>query len=153
MNFAAYLGHQNTEDCRAFIIHFPPCRGKSAFARRLAETREDLYYLDLLAYFLEHPELPRVGKFDFKALSALLLKLAVPQPAILVDNLDFLLNTWKAEEKQALLAWIQNGLRSPAMTRKTFIFLIQDEGLISAAVFHNTYHEPRVLALDLFEAV
>lgn len=153
MNITDYLNHQKAEDRRAFIIHFPPCSGKTQFARRLAETRLDVYYLDLLAFCLVHPELPPVAQFDFKALRALLLGLDVPQAVILVDHPDFLFNTWNAGEKRALLHWLQLELRSPADTEKTFVFIIQNDDVLAAAEFRNAYDEPRVLALNRFEAI
>ena len=39
MNFADYLNHQKAEDRRAFIIHYPPCSGKTHFARQITKTR------------------------------------------------------------------------------------------------------------------
>jgi len=153
MNFADYLNHQKGEDRRSFFIHYPAHSGKTHFAHRLQSTRSDIYYLDLLAYFLENHTLSPVGQFDFKALRSLLLSLDVPQAVILVDNPDFLLNTWNATEKQALLDWARVGLRSPADTEKVFIFIIQDDEVLATADFHNAYGEPRVLALNMFEAV
>lgn len=153
MNFRDYLNHQKTEDCRAFIIHYPAGSGKTQFALQLQKTHSDICYLNLLEYFLENPDLPPVSSFGFKALSGLLLGLEVHQSVVLVDNLDFLLNTWKAGEKQELLAWIRSGLRSPAVTNKTFVLIIQDDDVLSDADFRNTYKEPRVLALNQFEAV
>lgn len=153
MNFADYLNHQKGEDRRSFIIHYPACSGKSQFARKLQSVRTDIYYLDLLAYFLATPSLPAVSEFDFKALRSLLLSLVVPQAVVLVDNSDFLLNTWNAAEKQALLNWVRVGLRSPADTEKIFVFIIQDDNVLATADFRNTHGEPRVLALNMFDAV
>lgn len=153
MNFADYLSHQKSEDRRSFIIHYPANSGKSQFARRLQSTRSDIYYLDLLAYFIQHPSFAAVAQFDFNKLRNLLLSLDAPQPVVLVDNPDFLLNTWNAAEKQALLDWVRVGLRSPADTEKIFVFIIQDDDVLATADFQNAYGEPRVLALNLFDAV
>ena len=153
MNFAEYLNHQKGEDRRSFIIHYPAHSGKSQFARKLQSTRSDIYYLDLLAYFLENRALPAVGQFDFSALRNLLLSLDVPQAVVLVDNPDILLNTWNAAEKQALLDWVRVGLRSPADTEKIFVFIIQEDEVLATADFRNAYDEPRVLALNMFDAV
>ena len=153
MNFTDYLNRQKAEDRQAFIIHYPPCSGKTQFAWQLTKTHPDIYYLDLLGYFLAHQELPAITQFDSNALRSLLLALDVPQTVILVDNPDFLFNTWSASEKKALLHWLRVELRSPGDTKKTFVFIIQDDEVLAAGNFCNSYDEPRVLAMNLFDAV
>lgn len=153
MNFHDYLNRQQNEDRRAFVVHYGAKTGKTRFARRVCETRGDAYLLDLLAYFLDHPELPPIQKCDFDVLKELLLKLNVAQDVILVDNADFLFNTWRREEKQRLLNWLQVQLRSPAVTRKTFVFFIQTDDIIAAADLRNSANEPRVLPLNAFDAL
>ena len=75
MNFHHYLNRQNNEDRRAFVIHYPAKSGKTSFARRICETRNDARLLDLQRYFLEHPELPPVQQCDASMLDNLLLSL------------------------------------------------------------------------------
>jgi hypothetical protein len=153
MNFHDYLNRQQNEDRRAFIIHYGARSGKTRFARRICETRQDAYLLDLLAYFLEHPELPPIEKCGFDMLKGLLLALDVPQDVIIVDNPDFLFNIWSAEEKQRLLGWLRTQLRSPGVTKKTIVFLVQTDDIITVADLRNSGNEPRVLALDAFDAL
>ena len=153
MNFHDYLNRQQNEDRRAFIIHYGARSGKTRFARRICETRQDAYLLDLLAYFLEHPELPPIDKCSFDTLKGLLLTLAVPRDVIVVDNPDFLLNTWSAEERHRLLNWLRTQLRSPSVTQKTLVFVVQTDDIIAAADLHNSCGESRVLALDAFDAL
>lgn len=153
MNFHEYLNRQQNEDRRAFIIHYPARSGKTRFARRICETRQDACLLDLLVYFLDHPQLPPIQQCGVDALQGLLLGLDVPQSVVVVDNSDFLLNTWSAEEKRRLFNWLRVQLRSPAVTQKTFIFVIQTDDIIAAADLRNSYHESRVLALHEFDAL
>lgn len=153
MNFHDYLNRQQNEDRRAFVIHFGARSGKTRFARRSCETRHDAYLLDLLAYFLEHPELPPIEKCGFDMLKGLLLALDVPQDVVIVDNPDFLFNTWSAEQKQRLLNWLRTQLRSPSVTQKTFVFVIQTDDIIAAANLHNSCGESRVLPLNAFDAL
>jgi len=56
MNFHDYLNRQKTEDRRAFIVHNPARSGKTQFAREIANTRPDVFYLDLQQYFIDHPQ-------------------------------------------------------------------------------------------------
>lgn len=153
MNFHDYLNRQQNEDRRAFIIHYGARCGKTRFARRICETRQDAYLLDLLAYFLEHPELPPIERCGFDMLKGLLLALDMPQDVVIVDNPDFLFNTWNAEEKQRLLSWLRTQLRSPGVTKKTFVFLVQTDEIIAVADLRNSGNESRVLALDAFDAM
>jgi len=153
MNIHDYIDHQKTEDRRAFIIHYPAKSGKTYFAQALLRTRSDVYLLDLQEHFVNQPGLPPVRKWDFEALRKLLLSIGVPQSVIIVDNPDFLFNTWSTAEKQSLLNWVRVGLRSPAETEKTFVFIVQNDDVISTGSFTNAHGEPRVLALNEFESV
>lgn len=153
INFNDYLDRQKTEDRRAFIIHFPARSGKTQFARRVHEIRSDVSLIDLQADFASQPDRLPIRRFDFQEFRGLLLSLDVPQPVIMVDNPDFLFNTWNAEEKQALLHWLRIGLRSPGDTLKTFVLIVQDDDVLARAQFFNTNHEPRVITLNTFESV
>lgn len=153
MNIGEYLNHQKTEDRRAFIIHYPANSGKTTFAKKIAEIRPDVHYIDLLEFFLKNPDLKPIDKFGFEEFRDLLLKYEAEESVLLIDNPDFLLNTWKKSEKEELLNWFRLGLRSPGVTKKTIILMIQEDGFLSAADFVNTYGEPRVLALNMFDAI
>ena len=154
MNFHDYLNRQNNEDRRAFVIHYPARSGKTSFARRICETRQDAYLLDLQRYFLERPELPPIQQCGAPTLKNLLLSLDRPERILVIDNPDFLLNTWSAEEKHALVHWLRIQLRSPADTEKTLIFVIQTDDVVAAVDdMRNSYSEPRVLALNKFDAL
>jgi hypothetical protein len=152
MNVNAYINRQKAEDRRAFIIHYPAASGKTAFARRIRATREDAELFDLQAYWLEHPEL-LPGKFDFSELRKLLLGLEVTHPVILVDNLDILINTWRAKDRKDFINWLKIQLRSPRDTNKTFVFMLQDDRFLDKADLTNAHGESRVLPLDAFEAL
>lgn len=153
INFYHFLGQQSGEDKRAFIVHFPACSGKSAFAKRAAVQKKEIYYLDLQETFLNRSDLPSITQCGFEFLKQFLLTLPVLEEFILIDNPDFLLNTWKPEEKQALVYWIRIQLRSPVDTEKTFGFFIQSDDILAAAQFTNSCGQPRVLPLNAFEAL
>ena len=153
MNFDDYLSRQKAEDRRAFIIHYPAKSGKTQFVRRVQESRDDVYVLDLQEFFVREPGLAPVRMFGFDALRSLLLSLEVPASVVVVDNPGFLFNTWSADEKRALLSWIRVELRSPADTKKTLVFVVQDDDVLATADFRNGHGEPRVLSLDSFESL
>lgn len=153
MNFHDYLNRQNAEDRRAFIIHYHAKSGKTQFAHRICAIRQDVYLLDLQAYFLKHPELTHIGQFNFENLQYLLLALNVPQSVIIVDNTDFLFNTWEKRDKTDFTDWLRQQLRSPGVTDKTFIFMVQSDPFFESLRITNSYQEPRVLPLNAFEAL
>lgn len=153
MNLHDYLNHQNNEDRRAFVIHYPAKSGKTRVARRIVEARKDAALVDLQSYFLQHPELPPIQRCGPSVLQGILLSLDRPEAIIVIDNPDFLLNTWTDDEKRTWLNWLRVQLRSPGDTEKTFIFMIQTDEVIATADMRNSYGEPRVLALNAFDAL
>lgn len=153
INFHHYLDQQSSEDKRAFIIHYPARSGKTTFARRAAAQRPGIYYLDLQETFLHQPNLPPITQCGFDFFKDYLLGLQAPEECVIIDNPDFLFNTWQPGEKQALLHWMKVQLRSPSVTEKTFIFIIQSDNILATAHFNNSCGQPRILPLNEFEAI
>jgi len=153
INFYKYLDQQSSEDKRAFIVHYPAKSGKTSFAKRAAAQRAGIHYLDLQETFLKQPDLPKITQCGFAFLKEYLLGLQVTEEFILIDNPDFLFNTWKSEDKQALLHWMKVQLRSPGVTEKTFSFFIQSDEILATAQFNNSCGQPRILPLNEFEAI
>lgn len=153
INFYSYLDQQSSEDTRSFIIHYYADSGKTVFARHAASLRPGIYYLDLQETFLNRPNLPPITQCGFSFLKDYLLGLQISEEFIIVDNPDFLFNTWGPEDKQALLYWMKLQLRSPGDTEKTFIFMIQDDEILANAQFNNSCGQSRVLPLNELEAI
>lgn len=152
MKFHDYLHRQMAEDRRAFIVHYPAATGKTAFAKRISETRSDTYLFDFQQYWLDHSELSPEA-LNFEAFKGVLLSIIVPEPVVLVDNLDILFNIWRDKDKDAFLHWIRIGLRSPRDTDKTFVFMLQTDSAFVNADIKNSQSESRVLSLDAFDAL
>lgn len=153
MNVHQFINRQKAEDRRAFIIHYPARRGKTAFTRRICATRPDAAVFDLQSYWLEHPDLPPPGEFGFPKLREMLLSLDLPQTVLIVDNVDILINTWRAKDHKDFINWIKIQLRSPRDTDKTFVFMLQDDPLFDRVEIKNSHGESRVLPLDAFDAL
>ena len=153
INFFKYLDQQSSEDKRAFIVHYPAKSGKTAFAKGAAAQRANIHYLDLQETFLQRSDLPRINQCGFDFFKEFLRGLQVAKEFILIDNPDFLFNTWKTQEKQDFLHWLIGQLRSPGDTDKTFIFFIQSDETLSVAQFNNSCGQPRVLPLNEFEVI
>jgi len=148
-----YLVTQSQETYRACIIHAPAMGGKSATARRVRDLL-DAHLLDLQAYLLERPVLAvRIDRFRPGDLEALLRALDVPQPLVVVDNLDFLLNTWTRGQVEEFVGTIDLRFKSPGVTDKTFVFFLQPHPDVVRHALHNTRGQPRILPLDAFYAL
>lgn len=148
-----YIATQATESYRAFIIHGPAISGKTRLAQRLRDVL-DAYVLDLQAHFVVHPDLcASIDRYRPRDLERLLLALDVPEPLVVVDNIDFLLNTWTSRHKREFVAMVDQRLRSPGDTDKTFVFLIQTDPLIVRHELTNTRGQPRILPIDALFAL
>ena len=148
-----YIATQATESYRAFIIYGPAMSGKTRLAQRLREVLS-AYVLDLQAYFVANPDLcARIDRYRPRDLERLLLALDVPESLVVVDNLDFLLNTWSPRHKREFVAMVDRRLRSPRDTDKTFVFVIQTDPLIVRHELTNTRGQPRILPIDAFYAL
>jgi hypothetical protein len=151
MNFHKFLDRQKTEDRRAFIIYFNAKSGKTRFARQIIESRADVYYLDLQTYALNYPNTFKT--FDFKAFKDFLLEIKVDQSVILIDNPDFLFNTWLKQDDIEFENWIKIQLRSPGVTEKTMIFIVQNDTYFENLKLINSHGESRVIPLNSFESL
>jgi hypothetical protein len=148
-----YLITQGQETFRACVIHAPAMGHKTALAWRIRDVL-GAHLLDLQAYFLERPEMARrIDRFRPNDLEKFLLKLDVPQSVVVVDNMDFLLNVWSQRHLEEFLGMVDLRLKSPGVTDKTFIFMMQTNPAITGRELLNTRGQPRVLPLDAFYAL
>ena len=148
-----YIATQATERYRAFIVHGPAMSGKTRLARRMHEVL-GAHVLDLQARFVAEPDLcARMDRYRPRDLEHLLLALDVPESLVVVDNPDFLLNTWTASHKREFVALVDRRLQSPTVSDKTFAFLIQTDPAIVRHELANTRGQPRILPLDAFYAL
>lgn len=154
MNFFEYLAHQKLEDRQAFIIHFPPGTGKTAFAKRICELRPSVYRLDLLEAFTVHPEL-KIAEFTPQRLEDYVLAYPYPEgvTTVLVDNGDVLWNTWSKPQKEDLLHWMRYTLRTPSKTTMTIVLIIQTDNIWTQASLNDAGGRSRILPLNAFDAL
>ena len=148
-----YLNTQAQETCRAFVIYSPAKSGKTALARRMEEYL-NVFRIDLQSYFLEQIELTNnIDLFRPKDLESLLKDLDIPQHVVVVDNLDFLLNTWTPKMKHDFVAMVDLRLKSPDVTSKTFVFLLQNDPVIIEHKLLNSRKQPRILPLNALKSL
>jgi hypothetical protein len=152
----AYLAALGQERYRAIIIHAAPAQAQalSQFARRAAE-RLGAAYLDLLGHFRAHQELAAVvDAWGPAELGALLTAQAAGQRLLIVDRADFLLDTWRKPERQALyrLARTQWDGYAPA-TQATLVLCLQRTSELEDLCISDSRGRPRVRRLEDFQAL
>jgi len=157
MNFAKYLQHQTHEDRQAFIIHYPALSGKTQFIQKACQVIPGIHYVDLLEYASANPEMSSLEKIEVSIFTDMLLKLDKSLPektsALVIDQGDFMFNTWDKDEKQEFLHWLRVTLRTPSVAKRPFIFVIQTDDVLSSATLNNTLNQSRILALNEFDAL
>ena len=129
MNFAKYLEQQTHEDRQAFIIHYPRLSGKTQFIQKACQVISGFYYIDLLDYTLTNPDLSSLENIDLSRFKSLLLDLDKSQSeetsALVIDQADFMFNTWDADEKQEFIHWLRTSLRTPSVVKKLLFLLFK----------------------------
>ena len=157
MNFANYLEQQSQEDRQAFIIHFPALSGKTLFIKKACQVIPGIHYIDLLEHTLADSDLSSLEKIDLPKFMDIILDIDKSLPdnlsALVIDQGDFMFNTWDADEKLEFLHWLRVSLRTPSFVKRTFIFVIQTDGILSSAKLNNTRNQTRILALNEFDAL
>jgi len=140
------INFQTKEQYRALMILGPANCGKTRFAKLLAE-KTNAKYIDLLETFVGDENLSKsIDTFDVFSLKKYLLKLEAEEPVIIMDNIDFLVNTWSEREKGEFLNLIDK-LRSNE-TRKTFCFFVQEEDIFDSKRILNSRNESRIIHLN-----
>jgi predicted AAA+ superfamily ATPase len=140
------INFQTKEQYRSVMILGPADCGKTRFAKLLAEKIR-AKYIDLLETFADNEDLSKsIDTFDVSSLKKFLLKLAAEEPVIIIDNVDFLVNTWSEREKGEFLNLIDK-LRSNE-TKKTFCFFVQEEGIFDSKRILNSRNENRIIYLN-----
>jgi len=150
MNFHDFLDNQLTEDRRAFIVHYPAKSGKTAFFRDVESARDDVQVLDLQKWLLKHDKYKEISSVDSSGLEKIILGLDFEEPVIIVDNCDVLFNTWKDADKDRFASLLKVKLRSPGVTDKTFVFVIQTDPFFDQTNLTNSQDKSRIIPLDAF---
>lgn len=157
MNFAKYLEQQRHEDRQAFIIHYPALSGKTRFVQKACQVIPGLHYVNWLENIVVKAKLASLEKIDPSQFEKAILEvdksLGDEVSAVVIDQGDCVFNTWDADEKQEFLHWLRVPLRTPGVVQRTFIFVIQTDGVISSASLTNTLNQSRILALNELDAI
>lgn len=140
------LDFQTREQYRAILVLGTAGSGKTKYAKQLANVTK-AKYIDLLDVFSKNKTLSEnIDLFNVIRLKKYLLDLPSDESIVIVDNIDFLLNTWTDHELSQFLVLIEK-LRS-IETKKTFCFFAQDLKILSAKQIYNSQNNSRVISLN-----
>ena len=153
MEFPKYINHLGQEKFRSVIIHAPPEQAKvlSQFASHIPAYTGGSY-LDMLKLFSNDPELcARVDRFNPESLKVLLQDYSAGKPVLVVDRLDFLLDTWRKRERQAFYRMISKQWNSfiPTMGA-TLVFCLQSSTELTSQRITDSHGKTRIHHLSAF---
>ncbi len=140
------LDFQSKEQYRTILVLGLPGSGKTRYAKQLARVTK-AKYIDLLDIFSKDMALSEnIDLFNVVRLKKYLINLPISESVIIVDNIDFLLNTWNDHELSEFFNLVEK-LRSNETT-KTFCIFAQDLKILSAKQIYNSQNNSRVIALN-----
>lgn len=148
-----YLAYLDQQRYRGIILHAPPDKGPSVtqFARKVCAQAGGTY-LDLLGLFIQDQNLSQqIDRFGPEKLRALLMERSRAASLLFVDRADFLLDTWRRDERQAFFRIIRvhwDGYRETM--RAKLWFALQSSSEIEALSIVDSNGNPRVLRLSDF---
>jgi len=154
INGLDFLNQLDQERYRVAIIHVEPLNGPllSAFSKKLCQ-RSNGKYLDLLDLFINSPKLSEtIDKFDPSKFKSLLKEQAISQSLLVVDRLDFILDTWRVSERQNFYRLVKNQWDGYMNGMKAKLLLcLQTSQEIEILDIKDSKGQSRVLKLNDFE--
>ena len=149
INIKEFIKFQGIERYRAFILHGTAGSGKSPIAKKIAFSVKG-EYIDLLEEFYKKDDLKKnIDTFGPGKLKRYLISINTDKVPIIIDNVDFLLNTWTKPQKEEFLNMIEK--LSNVETSHTFVFVLQDDPLMEtkeAEKIINTKRESRIINIE-----
>lgn len=98
------------ERYRAVILHAIPEKSPSMsrFCQKVCKQTNGKY-LDLLEFFIQSPNLSEnIDSFSPEKLRELIIEQSKGQSLLVIDRVDFLLDTWRKSERQDFFRFINN---------------------------------------------
>jgi hypothetical protein len=146
IDLPALIDFQTKEQYRSIMILSPVNTKKTTFALSLAK-KINAKYIDLLDIFANDDDLAKsIDMFGVSSLKKYLLSLSASESIIIVNNIDFLINTWSEREKSEFMNLVEK-LRSNE-TKKVFCFFVQEEYIFNSKSILNSRNESRIINLD-----
>lgn len=151
-----YLKGLEQERYRAIIIHAAPMMGSilTTFSQKICNHLGGKY-LDLLDHFIQTPELSNtIDRFDPEKFRALLIQQSQSQSLMIVDRVDFLIDTWRRSERQDFHRLVKNQWDSYKEGMKAKLILcLQTSQEIEALKIYDSQGNSRILNLTDFNDI
>ena len=148
-----YLTKLGQEKFRSIIIHEKP-QSNASLRKFAGQIREKIGggYLDTLGYFIADTELAKeVDRFNPDQFKALLQDQSKGKKLLIVDRADFLLDTWRKSERQAIYRMIEKQWNSFITNMNaTLIFCLQTSDEVEALKIRDSRGDSRVHRLGEF---
>ena len=150
------LKHLEQERFRAMILHAAPEKSLSItqFAKKISE-RTGGKYLDLLDLFIHTEELSEhIDRFNPAELRKLLIEQSKGSSLLVVDKIDFILDTWRLKERNDFYQLIRtqwDGFKDG--TKAILVFCLQTSLEIEALNIRDSQENSRVLSLSAFNDI
>lgn len=146
LKFKEFLEEQFKERYKHFIIYSLPMTGRTAFGKRLSEEF-DGYYLDVLSELKHNTEISKeIDTFYPNDFFKWIAKYGNDKKFIVVDNIDFLINTWREEQEEIFLNLIEKD-----QSKIVYLFLIQERKFLFKRSITNILGNNRII--NLFDII
>lgn len=149
IDLKALIEHQKSERFRAILVLFEPNQKAPQKARKLSEKVKGQYF-DLLNYFKGKPDLcEKIDRFGIDELEGLLVNHNFEKGTVIVDRIDFLLDTWPSKEREAFVnLLLAKRLDSFERDVNLFVFFAVNEVYLRQSKLVNEKNESRILELS-----
>jgi len=149
LDLPIYIKALGQEKFRAIILHGSPTKSPelSKYANKLLRHKDGAS-LDLLAFFQEKSQLASdIDRFGPEQLKSLLVEHSRGKDLLVIDRLDFLLDTWRNDQRQAFYRMVKQQWNSfVESTRATLIFCLQSSQELNDLKITDTRGHSRVFA-------
>lgn len=116
---------QLKERYKHFLIHGPSLCGKTELALKIAEQYQ-CKYISLLDYLIQDNEVKNsIDLFGHSKLIEFIQHIVNDERMVIIDQLDFLINTWSDSEVRELMAFVDKN-----QSECCYIFVMQTHKLL-----------------------
>ena len=144
------------ERYRSVILHAAPEKSPSMsqFCQKVCKQTNGKY-LDLLEFFIQSPNLSEnIDSFSPEKLRELLIEQSKGKSLLVIDRVDFLLDTWRKSERQSFFRFIKNQWDSYKDGMKAkLIVVLQTSQEIELLKILDSQGQSRIFRLNEFKDI